>query len=331
VRLALTYDLRDDYLAQGWDPVDAAEFDDEETISAIESGLRELGHEVLRVGHARALMMRLLAGERWELVFNIAESHGGFGREALVPALLENFGIPCTFSDPLVCAVTLHKGATKHWLRDAGIATADFAVVQDLAQLDSLGLPYPLFVKPVAEGSSKGVDADALVDSPEALRRVCGRLLERFRQPVLVERFLPGREVTVGIMGCGDGARSVGVLEVELVGRADAAGYTFANKKEWRDRVRYRLADDRFARDAAELALAAHRALGARDASRVDVRADDQGRPSFIEINPLPGLNPTWSDLPILWRMGGRSYAELLAGIVESASLRNRSRSPCAC
>jgi D-alanine-D-alanine ligase len=331
VRIAFTYDLREDYIAQGWDPLDAAEFDDEETISGIEAALQELGHEVLRVGHAKALAARLLAGERWEMVFNIAEGHGGFGREALVPALLEHFGIPCTFSDPLICAVTLHKGATKHWLRNAGIATADFAVIDALPELESLALPYPLFVKPVAEGSSKGVDADALVRSPEALRTVCQRLLERFSQPVLVERYLPGREVTIGILGSGDRARSVGVLEVELVGPADAAGYTFANKKEWRDRVRYRLAEDRFARDAAQLALSAHRALGARDASRVDVRADDAGRPNFIEINPLPGLNPTWSDLPILWRLGGGSYSELLAEILESAARRLGSPAACMC
>ncbi len=108
MRIGLTYDLRSEYLAEGWDPLDAAEFDDEDTIDALEASLSRLGHEVARIGHFRALAARLLAGERWDLVFNIAESYGIFGREALVPTLLEAYRIPCTLSDSLVCAVTLH-------------------------------------------------------------------------------------------------------------------------------------------------------------------------------------------------------------------------------
>ena len=139
---------------------------------------------------------------------------------------------------------------------------------------------------------------------------------------MLVERYLPGREVTVGVLGTGAKTRAVGVMEVQLVGPADGAGYTYANKPEWRERVRYRLADDAFAQASAALAVAAHRALGARDASRVDVRADEGGRPHFIEINPLPGLNPVTGDLPMLWRLGGREYRELLDAIVTSAATR---------
>lgn len=322
MRIGLCYDLRSEYLAEGWDPLDAAEFDDEDTLEALEGALRAGGHEVVRIGHFRALAGELLAGKRWDLVFNIAESHGGFGREALVPAMLEAYGIPATFSDSLVCAVTLHKAAAKRWVRDAGLATADFAVVERPGDVDAVALPYPLFAKPIAEGSSKGVDGDCLVRDRDALRRVCGRLLERFAQPVLVERYLPGREVTVGVLGTGEGARAVGVMEVELQGEADRAGYTYGNKQDWRARVRYRLASDRFAEAAAALAVAAHRTLGARDASRVDVRADERGAPCFIEINPLPGLNPVTGDLPLLWRLGGHRYGDLIEAIVASAQRR---------
>ena len=153
MQIGLTFDLRSTYLAEGWDPLDAAEFDDEDTIAALEGTLRSLGHGVVRIGHFRSLAARLAAGERWDLVFNIAESYGGFGREALVPALLEAYGIPCTFSDSLVCAATLHKAAAKRWVRDAGVATADFALVEDLADIAAVTLPFPLFAKPVAEGS----------------------------------------------------------------------------------------------------------------------------------------------------------------------------------
>lgn len=319
--VGLTYDLQNDCA----DPLDGAEFDSEETIAAIEGAIQAMEHRAVRIGHAERLARSLLAGERWDLVFNIAEGRRGFGREALVPSLLDHFEIPYTFSDPLVCAVTLHKGAAKRWVRDVGIPTADFMVVEslgDLARLGATGLAFPLFAKPVAEGSSKGVDADSLVRTPEALEAVCARLLDRFRQPVLVERHLPGREVTVGVVGTGAAARTVGVLEVQLVGPADSAGYTYDNKKEWRERVRYRLTDDRFAEQAAAVALAAHRALGARDAARVDVRADEHGRPNFIEINPLPGLNPVTSDLPILWALGGRSYDDLIAAVIDSACAR---------
>lgn len=320
--IGLTYDLRSVYLAEGWDPLDAAEFDDEDTIDALEASLSRLGHEVVRIGHFRALVSRLLAGERWDLVFNIAESHGSFGHEALVPALLEAYRIPCTLSDSLVCAVTLHKAATKRWVRDAGIATADFALVERIEDVEAIALAFPLFAKPVAEGSSKGVDGDSLAHDRAQLRAVCTRLLGRFAQPVLVERFLPGREVTVGVLGTGDAAHAVGTMEVELHGGADGAGYTYANKQAWRERVRYRLANDEFATTAAELAVAAHRALGARDASRVDVRADERGAPAFIEINPLPGLNPETGDLPLLWRLGGRAYDGLIGAIVGSAETR---------
>lgn len=331
MRVGLTYDLRDDYLALGFSPEDAAEFDKVETIAAIDGALVELGYETDRIGHVRALTSRLSAGERWDLVFNIAEGVHGFGREAQVPALLDAFDVPYVFSDPLVCALTLHKGMAKHVLRDQGVPTPDFVVVSAPDEIDAVDLPFPLFAKPVAEGTSKGIDAESRLADRGELRAACARLLQRHRQPVLVERFLPGREVTVGVIGTGRDAETLGVLEVEFLAAADAAGYTYDNKAHYEERVRYRLADDEFAAEACELSLAAWRGLGCRDGGRVDLRAGEDGRPQVLEINPLPGLNPVFSDLPILCRLAGIAYEELLGRIVKSAIRRADDRTGGGC
>jgi D-alanine-D-alanine ligase len=322
IRIGLTYDLREDYLAAGYGLEETAEFDRPETIAGLEGALAGLGYATERIGSVRQLAARLVAGERWDLVFNIAEGLRGIGREAQVPALLDAWEIPYTFSDPMVMGLTLHKGMTKRVVRDHGIPTAAFAVVESRADLAGLDLPYPLFAKPVAEGTGKGVTPASRVASPTALRRVVGELLERFRQPVLVETFLPGREFTVGLTGSGDAAAVIGVMEVVLGAQAEAGVYSYVNKEESESRVRYHLADDAEARAAAEVALAAWRALGCRDGGRVDLRSDASGRPNFLEVNPLAGLHPEHSDLPIMCGLAGIAYQDLIGRIVESALAR---------
>ena len=136
MHIALTYDLKNDYLSEGYSAEEAAEFDSVETINAIAEVLESLGHKVERVGHVRALMAALLAGKKWDLVFNIAEGLHGYGREALIPALLDQYQIPYTFSDPLVLTAALHKAATKQLIRAAGIATPDFALVSVPEDID---------------------------------------------------------------------------------------------------------------------------------------------------------------------------------------------------
>ena len=319
MKIGLTYDLRDEYLAAGYGEEETAEFDKPETIAAIENTLKTMGFETDRIGHVKSLMARLQAGDRWDLVFNIAEGLYGIGREAQVPALLDAYRIPYTFSDALVCALTLHKGMTKHVVRDLGIPTADFAVVNDEEDLESVKLPYPLFVKPVAEGTSKGISADSKVTDPAALKGVCRHLWEEFAQPVLIERFLPGREMTVGIIGTGHKARVIGMMEIILNHKAEADSYSYANKEEYEDRVIYRLVEQPLADTIAKLALRVWRGLGCRDAGRVDFRLDGSGVPNFLEINPLAGLNPHRSDLPILCGLIGIDYPTLLKEIINSA------------
>ena len=322
MKIGLTYDLRQDYLAEGYSEEETAEFDRPDTIDSIASALAGLGHETDRIGAARRLIDRLAPGDRWGLVFNIAEGLHGPAREAQVPAILALFQIPYTFSDPLTMTLALHKNLAKTIVRQAGLPTPDFALVERIADIDKVDLPLPLFAKPVAEGTSKGISADSKISSPQALRQSCTTLLEQFHQPVLVETYLPGREFTVGLAGGGDTAEVLGTLEVILHPHAEADVYSYRNKEECEDLVHYKLvgaeSDDQV-RQSEEIALAAWRILGCRDAGRVDLRCDAQGRPNFIEANPLPGLHPMHSDLPILCTSLGIPYASLIERIVQSA------------
>jgi len=322
--VGLCYDLKEDYLKAGFSPEDVLEFDSEETVSGLEAAIEAIGHSSERIGRGRELARRLVAGERWGLVFNVCEGAWGRSREAQVPALCELFDQPYTFADPLTCAVTLDKAVAKRIVRDHGIATAPFAIVSAPGEALSVQLPVPLFLKPVAEGSSKGVTGQSLVRERRELASACRALLERFRQPVLVEAFLPGREVTVGVVGHGTGARVVGVMEVSFTDRAETAAYTALNKDEYVDRVSYRLVDgEPLADEARRTSLAVFHALGCRDAARVDLRCDAEGRLNFLEVNPLPGINHVRSDLPIMARLAGTSYQQLIAAIVDSARARH--------
>lgn len=322
MRVGLTYDLREDYLAAGFLEEETAEFDLPETITAIDDSLCSLGYRTDRIGHVKHLMTRLCAGNRWDLVFNIAEGVHGFGREAQVPAVLEAYEIPYTFSDSLVLALTLHKGMTKHVIRDLGLPTPDFIVVQDARDIARVDLPYPVFCKPVAEGTGKGISAASKVTSRSELGQVCRRLLAAHRQPVLVETFLSGREFTVGVAGTGEDARVLGVLEILLQDNAEAEAYTYFNKENYEGLVQYELATGPFADSATQLALAVWRGLGCRDGGRIDLRANAAGKLHFLEVNPLAGLHPSRSDLPILAERNGVSYRDLIRMIMDSAVRR---------
>jgi len=321
MRIGVTYDLRSDYLAMGMSEEDSAEFDSEITIASICDALRGLGHEPVRIGHIRALTERLVAGERWDAVFNICEGLKGYAREAQVPALLEAYGIPSVFSDPLTLALTLDKAWTKRIVAAAGVPTAEFAVIEKLSDIASVTLPFPLFLKPIAEGSGKGVNERSRVDTPDQLASIASGLLARFGQPVLVETYLSGREFTVGITGTGADAAVLGVMEIRATAKGTQAGYGYENKEHWEDRVTLHLVGDPEAQAAADVALAAWGALRCRDGGRVDMRSDGKGRPHFLEVNPLAGLNPTHSDLCFIARFAGLAYQELI-GLIMTSFLR---------
>lgn len=323
MRVGVTYDLRADYLALGFGEEETAEFDSEITIAGICSALASLGYEPDRIGGVRLLAKRLVAGERWDCVFNFCEGLKGVAREAQVPALLDAYDVPYVFSDPLTLSLALDKAMAKRVVRDCGVPTAPFAVIEQIGDVHRVELPFPLFVKPVAEGSGKGIGVQSRVNSRDELESVVRDLLQRFRQPVLVEAWLPGREFTVGITGTGNDADVLGVMEVLWTENAAAHGYGYQNKEHFEGRMDYRLVDDSEAEEAGRVALAAWRSLRCRDGGRVDIRSDKGGCPYFIEVNPLAGLNPERSDLVFIARFKGLAYVDLIARIMEAFQRRH--------
>jgi D-alanine-D-alanine ligase len=275
----------------------------------------------------------LARGDRWDLVFNIAEGLSGVGREAQTPAILDVYGVPYTFSDPLVMAVCLHKATCKRIVQSAGIPTPAFAVVESPEDVDRVELPFPAFAKPVAEGTGKGIGPGSRLEDRPALQCACRRLLDRYHQPVLVETFLPGREFTVGLLGAGREAFTLGTMEIVLRPDAEPEAYSYVNKERCEELVEYvpvRAETEKVVRRAEAIALDAWRLLGCRDAGRVDLRCDGSGEPQFIEVNPLPGLHPEHSDLPMLCAQHSMSYQELIEQILRFAWARAASTRPAA-
>jgi D-alanine-D-alanine ligase len=206
----------------------------------------------------------------------------------------------------------------KRVVRDQGVPTPDFSVIERVEDIDRIKLPFPLFLKPISEGSGKGVDADSKVADRASLERVAVALLERYRQPVLAEQFLPGREFTVGITGTSADAEVLGVTEICRTEKFIGDGYGYRNKEYWEDKVVIRLCEDEAGDAAAQVALEAWRALRCRDGGRVDIRNDADGKPNFIEVNPLAGLRPDYSDLCFITNFKKLTYQDLIDRIMAS-------------
>lgn len=321
MKIGLTYDLRSDYLKEGYSLEETAEFDKESTIEGIENAVRAAGHTTDRIGNAKSLMKRLLAGDRWDMVFNIAEGLYGDGRESLVPALLDSYKIPYTFSGPVTLGVSLNKAFTKQIVRDGGVNTPAFFVVNKPADIKNVNLVFPLFAKPISEGTGKGIDKASKIKTPEGLADVCKNLLKKFNQPVLVEEYLPGREFTVGVLGTGEDAYVPGAMEI-VYKNAQEDIYSYENKENYEDIVEYVAVKGEMLEACKQVALDSWKALNCLDGGRVDVKIDRHGKMSFIEVNPLAGLNPVSSDLPILCGLNGISYQEIINEILKSAIKR---------
>jgi D-alanine-D-alanine ligase len=321
MKIGLTYDLRADYLKEGYTMEETAEFDKEETIACLEDALHKLGHQTERIGHARKLMQELLTGKRWDIVFNICEGMYGDSRESLIPALLDAYRIPHVFSGAVTMGISLNKAFAKQIIRDAGINTPPFLVVDQPGDVKHCQLTFPLFAKPIAEGTGKGVEDRSVINTPDQLADVCQYLLNKFKQPVLVEEYLPGREFTVGVIGNGPDAHVVGAMEV-IYGNGVSDIYSYDNKENYAGRIHYEPVTGEWLEQCTDVSLKAWNALKAYDGGRVDVRVDRFGKISFIEINPLAGLNPIHSDLPILCRMNGIEYPRLIEMIMDAAIKR---------
>ncbi|MBN1199175.1 MAG: hypothetical protein JXA23_07470 [Bacteroidales bacterium] len=317
--IGLTFDLRSTYLQEGYSLEETAEFDRESTIEGIEDALHSLGYATERIGHVRQLAQRLVKGNRWDLVFNICEGLSGIGREAQVPCLLDAYGVPYTFSDPLVLTLTLHKGMTKRVIRDAGLNTPGFFVVHTEADILAGALDFPLFIKPVAEGTGKGISGKSRANNPEELLSVCRELLRSYPAGLLVEEYLPGREFTVGITGTGSSSRPVGIMEIVYKHDHVSEIYSLDTKSNYEELVSYSVPEEPVRISCTDLAIRAWKILGCRDGGRVDIRYDRNGNASFIEVNPLAGLDLVHSDLPILAYKNGYTYEQLIGEIMQSA------------
>jgi D-alanine-D-alanine ligase len=315
-----------------------AEWDSPETIAAVEHALGGLG-DVIRL-EATPEFPERLRDARPDLVFNMAEGLTGQNRESHVPAICEFYGIPYSGIDPFTLSLALNKARAKQMLGFHGIPNAPFALIETLVDARAVArdggarLRYPLFAKPVQEGSSKGITERNFVRERSEIVPCVAELLEVYAQPVILEEFLPGAEFTCGVLGNGREARVLPIVGLRFDALPEGALpiYGFEAKWIW-DTPDQPLqifecpaAVDEALRVAIErVTLRAYHALGCRDWARIDVRLDGSGIPNIVEVNPLPGILPNPEDnscLPKAAAAAGMSYDELIQSCVIAAAKR---------
>jgi D-alanine-D-alanine ligase len=327
MKIGLSYDLKEAVasLAPG-QPEDAfEEYDSLETVEALRSAIEARGHSVAKLGGGREFLERILR-EKVDFVFNISEGLGNHrSREAQIPSVLEMLGIPYSGADPLCLAVCLDKHLTKKIVSREGIPTPKWSVIDSRQKsLDWQSLPYPAFVKPVWEGSSKGIRLNSLVREPKEMERVVANLLQQYHQPVMVEEFIAGEEVTVGMLG-NTPPEVLGIMHIIPRKKDKDFVYSLEVKRDYEKLVDYQCPakiEEKTLQLIKDYSLKVFQVLECRDFARVDFRINPQGKPYFIEINPLAGLNPRSSDLIIMARLIGISYNEIIGSILEAALRR---------
>ncbi|MFA5561552.1 MAG: ATP-grasp domain-containing protein [Eubacteriales bacterium] len=303
-----------------------AEYDNIETVHAIEAALREGGHRTVLLEADGSLPERLRT-TRLDIAFNIAEGISGRGREAQVPALLHYYGIPFTGSDETTLCVALDKALTKRLLLTHRIPTPRYAVLTPDTLRRLPALPYPVIVKPVAEGSSKGISEVSVVKNREELRTLAAANLAAYRQDLLAEAYIAGREFTVGLLGNGEDLRVFTPMEICFKKPTQGAFhvYSYPVKQDYTRYVSYACPADispGIEQEMVRLSRKIYRALSCRDFARIDFRVSEEGKVCFIEINPLPGLAPGYSDYPMAAAFCGMDYAALVQGILHAACRR---------
>jgi D-alanine-D-alanine ligase len=325
MRVGLTYDLKDSMTPEPAGPEDASEeYDSEATVSLIGRALESGGHTVTRLGGGREFLTAILAS-RPDIVFNIAEGRGTHrSREAQVPSVLEMLDIPYSGSDPQCLAITLDKPLTKKLAAAVGVPTPAWRVITNPEEAVSWeGFTFPAILKPAYEGSSKGIRLTSLAQSPAEAAGMAARLMATYGQPVMVEEFMKGDEVTVGIIG-NSPPKIVGIMRVLPHQKEDHFIYSLEVKRDWQRLVDYEC-PARFEGEVTdritEASLAAFTTLGCRDFARLDFRVAPSGVPYFIEINPLPGLG-THSDLIIMALKLGWRHEAVINAVLDAAIAR---------
>ncbi len=306
-----------------------AEYDSPKTLQAIREAIASHGHEVVDLEATPDLPLQL-ASTPVDVVFNIAEGFKGRNRESQVPALLELLDIPYTGSDPAALSVSLDKALAKRMVRTHGILTPNYVLMHTgRERLPRELQTFPLIVKPVAEGTSKGVTKRSVVRDEGELREVAREIIGKYRQPALAEEYIRGREFTVGMLG-ERRPRVLPIMEIVFVDQSDPTPiYSFEMKQDWNEQIRYEVPAKLSEREVDRLERSAREcfaALGCRDVARVDFRMDAEGRIYFIEANPLPGLSPGWSDLVLIAQAAGLSYRDLIGEVLSFAIRRYQER-----
>ena len=261
--------------------------------------------------------------------FNIAEGVEGRNREAQVPALCELLGVPYTGSDSATLAIALDKALCKKVLMQHDILTPKFQVMETGRERLSSDLTFPLIVKPNAEGSSKGIGTTNVVDNEEELRTAVASVLDRYRQPAIIEEYISGREFTVGLLG-NKRPRVLPPMEIKFKDPdLERPVYDFVVKQEWEKHVFYQCPaklTEAELKSVEKIARATFWALDCRDVARVDLRMDNDGKLYVLEVNPLPGLTPDYSDLVLISKAVGMDYDQLMAEVMIGGLRRLREK-----
>lgn len=329
MRIALTYNLKKKDATK---PADYfSEYDSEDTINAIVAVLKTKGHTVEAIDVESPNLFSYFRKNRVDMVFNIAEGTAGKFRESEVPAILDYLDIPYTGSNTFSLALALNKALTKKILKAENIPTPRFQIFIKGNEELSHDLRFPLIVKPNREGSAKGINASNVVNTKEALFEKIKETIDRYKQEVLIEEFINGKELTVGILENGK-TMILPVLEIDFSNCKQSGEYFYSwRMKEYQGNTELGLMPQfycpaRLDKDTEELikdvALRTHRAVGCFDISRTDIRLNQDNVPYVLEINPLPGLNPYESNFPIMAYAAGMKYDDLIEAILMSASER---------
>jgi D-alanine-D-alanine ligase len=327
MKIGLSYDLKEAIPVEQAGPCDALEeYDSVETVKLLVAALEAGGHSVVRLGGGREFLNNILR-EKVDIVFNIAEGRGNYrSREAQVPSILEMLDIPYSGSDPQCLAVCLDKPLAKKLVAAAGVYTPKWLVIADskeLCQISWNGFTFPAIIKPAYEGSSKGIRFGSLVSSPEQATEMAGELMACYQQPVMVEEFIAGDEVTVGLLG-NSPPKVLGVMRILPRKREAPFVYSLEVKRDWKVLVDYECParlEGKVLERIAVSSLKAFAALGCRDFARLDFRIGPEGFPYFLEINPLPGLG-SYSDLVIMAIKMGLTHQELITAVLDAALKR---------
>lgn len=329
MRIGLAYDLKSAVpLAENSTDDALEEYDSLETVEAIAAALESEGHSVVMLGGGEEFLENILQ-EKVDFVFNIAEGRGNSrSRESQVPSVLEMLGIPYTGSDSCCLTVCLDKPWAKKLVAEEGVLTPSWRLVNDEEGLSQLSWEqFPAIVKPAYEGSSKGIRLSSVADNMRRLQEELSRLLNDYRQPVMIEEFISGDEVTVGIIG-NVPPKVIGMMRILPKRKDGHFVYSLEVKRDYLNLVDYESPPQlggKVVSDIASTSLKIFKCLGCRDFARIDFRVGPDGTPYFLEINPLPGLG-TYSDLVIMARKLGWTHPGLIQAVFEAALRRY---SPC--